>query len=462
MFARLLLPLLLVCSALVQAATVGSVRLWPAPDHVRLVFDVSGPVDYQVFDLTGPHRLVIDINDAQLATNLTQLDLKDSPIRKVRSGVRNGKDLRVVLDLERAIPTRSFLLKPNGQYGDRLVVDLLTGETAVAGASQPKEPARVVRSTRDVNQQRDVVIVIDAGHGGEDPGAIGPNKLREKDVVLGISRELHRLLAQEQGFTSYLTRDGDYYISLRQRTQLARKHNADLFVSIHADAFTRPEASGASVYAISERGATSETARWLAERENRSDLIGGVGGVSLDDKDNTLAGVLLDLSMTASLNASLSVGNQVLRSMGTIAKLHKPKVEQAAFVVLKSPDIPSLLVETGFISNPGEARLLADKAYQRKMAQAIYRGIKAYFEEAPPPGTYLAWRKQGGAAIMAAAPAAAMESAANQMVRYVISRGDTLTSIAKRNNVSVGRLREVNGLRSDQLRIGQVIHIPGS
>lgn len=456
-FVRSVMLLLLACSSWVQAATVGSVRLWPAPDHVRLVFDVSGPVDYQVFDLTGPHRLVIDIRNAQLATDLTKLDLKNTSIRKVRSGVRNGKDLRVVLDLERAIPNRSFLLTPNGQYGDRLVVDLLTGEAA---GSKPQEPPRVVRSASDArNMQRDIIVVVDAGHGGEDPGAIGPNRLREKDVVLGISRELHRLLNQEQGFASHLTRDGDYYISLRQRTQLARKHNADLFVSIHADAFTRPEASGASVYAISERGATSETARWLAERENRSDLIGGVGGVSLDDKDNALAGVLLDLSMTASLNASLSAGNQVLRSMGAIAKLHKPRVEQAAFVVLKSPDIPSLLVETGFISNPTEARLLANKDYQRKMARAIFQGIKSYFEDAPPPGTYLAWKKHGGTTIMASAQPAQLEG---QTIQYVITRGDTLSSIAKRNNISVMRLREVNGLSSDQLRIGQVIQIPSS
>lgn len=457
------LLLLLWVSSSLQAASVGSVRLWPAPDHVRLVFDISGPVDYQVFELDNPHRVVIDINKAQLATDLTRLDLKNSPIRKVRSGIRNGADLRVVLDLDRAIQTRSFLLKPNGQYGDRLVVDLLTGETTVASEAKPKEPEKVVRSATDAgNQQRDVIVVVDAGHGGEDPGAIGPNRLREKDVVLGIARELHRLLQQEKGFTSRMTRDGDYYIGLRQRTQMARKHNADLFVSIHADAFTRPEARGASVYAISERGATSETARWLAERENRSDLIGGVGGVSLDDKDNTLAGVLLDLSMTASLNASLSIGNQVLRSMGGVAKLHKPKVEQAAFVVLKSPDIPSLLVETGFISNPSEAKLLASKDYQRKMAEAIFQGIKGYFEEAPPPATYLAWKKHGGAALVAAAEPAAVESQVSQMIRYVISQGDTLSSIAKRNNVSVMRLREVNGLANDQLRIGQVIHIPSS
>ncbi len=465
-----LLPWALVVTLLLagqlHAATVGSVRLWPAPDHVRLVFDVSGPIEHDVFPLDNPHRLVIDLQNSSLETDLSKLDLANSPISKVRTGVRNGKDLRVVLDLPKAIKTRSFLLKPNGQYGNRLVVDLLTGgdesesQTETARPAGPAQPAAPVKHAAEAGR-RDIVVVIDAGHGGEDPGAIGPGRVREKDVVLSIARELQALLREEKGFVSHLTRTGDYYIGLRQRTQLARKHNADLFVSIHADAFHRPEASGASVFAISQRGATSETARWLAERENSSDLIGGVGGVSLDDKDNVLAGVLLDLSMTASLNASLAIGDQVLQSMGAIAKLHKSRVEQAAFVVLKSPDIPSLLVETGFISNPVEAKRLNDKSYQRKIAQAIHKGIKAYFADTPPPGTYLAWKKYGGSSLVAAAETPGA-SAASPLTRYVISRGDTLSGIAQRNNVSLARLREVNGLSSDQVRVGQVIHIPGS
>ncbi len=442
-----------------QAATVGSVRLWPAPDHVRLVFDISGPIEHSVFSLENPPRLVIDLQNSSLATDLSKLDLANSPISKVRSGVRNGSDLRVVLDLPSSIKTRSFLLKPNGQYGNRLVVDLLTGAEEggrstmqQAGPVQPAKPVKQISAGE--TGRRDIVVVIDAGHGGEDPGALGPGRVREKDVVLSIARELQALLRKEEGFTSHLTRTGDYYIGLRQRTQLARKHNADLFVSIHADAFHRPEASGASVFAISQRGATSETARWLAERENSSDLIGGVGGVSLDDKDNVLAGVLLDLSMTASLNASLAIGDQVLQSMGGVAKLHKP-------LVLKSPDIPSLLVETGFISNPVEAARLKDKSYQRRMAQAIYKGIKAYFADTPPPGSYLAWKKYGGSSLMAVADTSGA-SAASSLTRYVISRGDTLSGIAQRNNVSLSRLREVNGLSGDHVRVGQVLHIPGS
>lgn len=451
----LVLILALLSSSAAYAASVENIRLWPAPDHVRLVFDLSSPVSHRIFALENPHRVVIDINDARLRADLARLDLSGSPIRKVRTGAREGKDLRVVLDLGQALEYRSFLLKPNGQYGDRLVVDLVLKETQSAA----KAPSQPVKKLKEAEQtRRDVVVVVDAGHGGEDPGAIGPGGIREKDVVLAIAQELHRLLQAEKGVTAHLTRSGDYYIGLRKRTQLARRHNADLFISIHADAFHRPQASGASVYAISQRGATSETARWLAERENNSDLIGGVGGVSLDDKDDLLAGVLLDLSMTASLNASLSLGDRVLKSMGQVAKLHKPKVEQAGFVVLKSPDIPSLLVETGFISNPAESKRLGTKSYQRQLASSIKQGIMDYLNDTPPPGTYLAWRKNGGDAALVATA----QEVGSGHTTYVIGQGDTLSGIAQKNNISIDRLRQANGLSSDLLRVGQVIQIPSS
>ena len=287
--------------------------------------------------------------------------------------------------------------------------------------------------------RRDLIIAIDAGHGGEDPGATGPNRLREKDVVMAISRELHALLERDEGFSPTMIRTGDYYISLKGRRDIARKRQADLFVSIHADAFTRREANGASVYALSTRGATSTTASYLARRENEADLV---GGVRLSDKDDVLASVLTDLSMTNTLDHSLKVGDKVLRRMDTVARLHKRNVEQAGFAVLKSPDIPSILVETGFISNPGEAQKLGTREYQRKVAQAIHAGIRDWFIAQPPPGTLLAWRKQQG----------------DQ--EYVIARGDTLSDIAQRFNVPVNRLRDHNGLRDSRILVGQTLKIP--
>ncbi|AZZ90800.1 AMIN domain-containing protein [Hahella sp. KA22] len=435
---RLILLSVILISSVAGAATVSNVRVWPAPDHTRLVFDMSGPVDHKVFALSKPDRLVIDISQASLETDFTAVSYEGTPIQRIRSARRGSKDLRVVLDLRESVNPKSFALQPNDQYGHRLVIDLYGS----GGAQQVKKQAD------DHAQKRDIVVVIDAGHGGEDPGALGPKGIREKDVVLAISRELQALLDQERGFSSRLTRKGDYFIPLRNRTALAREYNADLLVSVHADAFKSPDASGASVYALSKRGATSETARWLAEKENTSDLIGGVGGVSLEDKDQVLAGVLLDLSMTASLKASLTVGDSVLRSVSGVSRLHKKRVEQAGFVVLKSPDIPSILVETGFISNPSEAQRLKTSKYQKKIATAIYGGLQKYFVDAPPPGTLLAWQKQSG------------QGKVGQT--YVIEKGDTLSSIAQRNNISLNDLMNHNGLTTESLRIGQVLMIPAT
>ncbi len=286
------------------------------------------------------------------------------------------------------------------------------------------------------------LVVIDPGHGGEDPGALGPGRLREKDVVLAIARELHDHFEREPGFSPTLVRSGDYYVSLRGRRDLARKRQADLFVSIHADAFTRKEANGASVYALSTRGATSTTARYLAEKENAADLI---GGVRLADKDEMLAEVLADLSMTSTLDASLNMGASVLGEMDSVARLHKRQVEQAAFAVLKSPDIPSILVETGFISNPSEARKLATASYRRQMAAAIFRGLRRWWRDHPPPGTLLAWQKENGVGR-----------------QYTIARGDTLSGIAQRFNVSVADLKSYNGLRGDRIMVGKTLKIPAS
>jgi len=347
------------------------------------------------------------------------------------------------LDLRESIEAKSFPLPPNKQYGHRLVVDL----EPKSGAFKPLEITKpVIDAQQAENMQRDLIVAIDAGHGGEDPGAIGHGGIYEKRVVLAIAKKLEALLKKEKGFTPKLIRTGDYYIGLRERTQKARKFNADLFISIHADAFSSPRASGSSVFALSQRGATSEAARWLADKENASDLIGGVGGVSLDDKEDLLAGVLLDLSMTASLSVSLDLGQTVLNSMGGVSKLHKRRVEQAGFAVLKSPDIPSLLIETGFLSNPGEARKLKTSHYQNQMAHAIFKGIKRYFTQSPPPGTYLA----------------SVRDKNNQIKEYVIAPGDTLSVIAQRHSTSMAMLKELNGLKNSMIRVGQVIKVPAS
>lgn len=418
---------------------VENARLWPAPDHTRVVFGLGAEVQHSVFTLDNPHRLVIDLQDVSLKHDLTRLDLSDTQIQQIRSAPRNGDDLRIVLDLKSAIKPRSFLLPPNQQYGHRLVVDLVDPR-------QEQKQAAPVLSDDSGSGKRDIMVVIDAGHGGEDPGAIGAGGLQEKDVVLEIARELAALISAERGYSAKLTRDGDYYIGLRQRTELARKANADIFISIHADAFYSSKPRGASVYALSLRGATSESARWLAQSENEADLIGGVGGVSLTDKDKTLASVLLDLSMTASMNASLGVGSRILREMGGITTLHKSQVEQAAFVVLKSPDIPSILVEAGFISNPQEEKELSSSAHRRKLARSLFAGITAHFQETPPPGTLVAWEKRQKGDDLA----------------YRIRSGDTLSGIARRNQMSVGRLKEFNDLDSEALQVGQIIRIPTS
>jgi N-acetylmuramoyl-L-alanine amidase len=424
----------LLLNGVLQAATVDGVRLWRAPDHTRLVFDLNEPIEHSLFALQNPDRIVIDLQAAELQTAFSDLQLENTPIVAVRSG-RRDRDLRIVLDLRQQVNPKSFPLSGNEQYGDRLVIDLY---------DEVKTPEKTVEDLVNVgDKDRDIIIAIDPGHGGEDPGAIGPGGIREKSVVLAISQALKALVDAEQGFRAELVRTSDYYIPLRARTDIARDHRADLFISIHADAFHKPAAHGASVFALSGKGATSETARYLAQRENQADLIGGVGNLKISDKDDVLAHVLLDLSMTATLNSSLEVGQSVLNRIGGMARLHKKHVEQAGFVVLKSPDIPSILVETGFISNPAEARQLSSSTYQRQMAQAIFTGVREYFYRSAPPDTWVANRSEKGSGGV-----------------YVIARGDTLSGIAARYNISVDALKRHNGMTTSVIRVGQRLKIP--
>jgi N-acetylmuramoyl-L-alanine amidase len=415
-----------------------SVRLWAAPDNTRVVFDVSGPHTYKLFTLQNPERVVIDVPAGRAAGTLKADAVSGGLVKGVRVARNKPDTLRIVFDLQQPTRPRSFSLKPNGQYGHRLVVDLYeTGKNEKKISEPSRKPvAAHPEATRAVSSStRDLVIAIDAGHGGDDPGAIGRRGTREKDVVLAIARQLARLIEQEPGMRPVLIREGDYYIGLRQRIDKARQHKADLFISIHADGFKDSRAHGSSVYVLSNRGASSEMGRWLEAKENAADLA---GGVSLDDKDDLLAEVLLDLSQSATMEASFEVADNMLAELKRIGKTHKSTVQQAAFVVLKSPDIPSMLVETAFISNPAEENKLRDKRHQQALADAMLKGVRDYFGKHPPPGT---------------------QRVAQQ---YVVKRGDTLGHIARRYQVSLNSLRGYNSLKSDTLKVGDTLRIPPS
>jgi N-acetylmuramoyl-L-alanine amidase len=367
-----------------HAVDVRAIRLWAGPDSTRVVLDLSGRAQHSLQILKNPDRVVIDVADARLAGGARAAPAGSGMVRRVRMARRPTGELRLVLDMERPIQAKSFLASPNNRYGYRLVIDL--------GQSQSSEtPVKVEHARPDA---RDLVIAVDAGHGGEDPGAIGMNGTREKDVVLAIARELALKINAEPGMRAVLTRNGDYFVPLRDRMRRARAQAADLFVSIHADSIRDRRVDGSSVYILSQRGATDEASRWLAERENASDLI---GGVSLDDKDGVLASVLLDLSQTASLSASQVAAERVLRELNRVGEVRKPQVQQARFVVLKSPDIPSMLVETAYISNPQEELRLRSPAHQAKLAAAIHQGVHDYFYANPPAGTRIAQLAAGAA-----------------------------------------------------------------
>src|SRR5271168_1801632 len=367
-----------------HAVDVRAVRLWAGPDSTRLVLDLSGSAQHSLQVLKDPDRVVIDVAGAKLAAGAHAAPAGTGAVKLVRMARRPSGELRIVLDLSRPIQAKSFLAAPNDRYGYRLVIDL--------GSNQGVETP--VKAEHAPPNARDLVIAIDAGHGGEDPGAIGKNGTREKDVVLAIARELALQINAEPGMKAVLTRNGDYFVPLRDRMRRARAQQADLFVSIHADSIRDRRVDGSSVYILSQRGATDEASRWLAERENASDLI---GGVSLDDKDDVLASVLLDLSQSASLSASQVAAERVLRELNRVGEVRKPQVQQARFMVLKSPDIPSMLVETAYISNPQEELRLRSAPNQAKLAAAIHQGVHDYFYANPPAGTRIAQLAAGAA-----------------------------------------------------------------
>ena len=422
---------LLLSSAAFAGSTVENVRIWSENNKTRVVLDLSRSVQHSIFTLRGPDRLVIDLKDSRLAKSLQSMPQGAGAVRSIRSAVRADGQLRVVLDLNTAVRSRTFTAGPNATYGDRLVIDLQN-----AGG-----PATVKRASEAYRPGRDLVIAIDAGHGGRDPGSSG-RRAKEKDIVLSISKDLARRINAEPGMRAVLIRDRDTFIDLKNRVEIAQRHDADLFISVHADAFPDSRANGASVFALNLDRADRVARETLSRRHKETVKV---GDVVLNDKDPVLASVLYDLSQNAALSASNDVGNRVSSQLSRVAKMHSNKVKEKSLAVLTSAEMPSILVETGFISNPGEEKKLRDKAYQGRLANAILAGVRDYFYTNPPPDTQIAMDLKRQPA---------------RQVRYVVARGDTVSQIAERYNVSSADIRRANKLSSDRIRVGQTLSIP--
>ncbi len=409
---------------------IESLRSWAAPDHTRLVFGLTSAVEHKLFTLTNPSRLVLDLDNVTFKATLPTFSAADKVVSLIRQAPRGKKGLRVVVDLKGDVSAKSFLLKPNANYGHRLVLDLYPNKKRGKAKKTP------VKTAIKQASKKKWVVAIDAGHGGEDPGAKGYRGTREKDVVLAIAKKLAVKINQQANMKAYLVRSGDYYIGLRKRMEKARQAQADLFISIHADAFKNQQAKGSSVYVLSNRGASSEAARWLANSENAADLV---GGVSLDDKEGMLASVLLDMSQNATEEDSAKIASEVLKNLKSLGHVHKKQVQRAGFMVLKSPDIPSILIETAFISNKREEAKLRSSAHQSKVASSILKGVKAYFSQQYLPATTMRQTAQSN---------------------YKIKKGDTLSAIAQTYQVSLLALKKINAMTSNRIRVGQVIRIP--
>lgn len=510
-----------------NAADVKAARVWAGPEYTRVVFDLSGPATYKMSQGDTPGSVVLDIAGSAVAPDFSAPG--GQGLFKSMSTGKQGAAARMTAMVDPKAKPKSFLLKPAGDYGYRLVLDLYPGGQSDPGDNTPgdEDTSSVARAMADAAADapvattnpkgrgktipagtppmagsRKVVVAIDAGHGGEDPGARGATGLREKDVTLMVARELADQINRQPGMQAVLTRNGDYFIPLKRRYQIAREHNADMFVSIHADAFKNSDAKGSSVWVLSPRGKTSEAARWLADRENRADLV---GGVSLDDKDDSLAAVLLDLQQGYAMQASEQIAGNVLKALGRLGPTHRGYVERANFVVLRSPDVPSILVETAFITNPSEEKRLRDQGHREELASAVLGGVRNYFESMPPPGTWFAAqaaRRNGTYVASTPAPVESADSgdddadakstpksapkvaAATKTSRSVakadvpakkassgradenirdlhrVNRGETLTGIAQQYGISVGALKMANKMNDNTVRVGTVMVIP--
>ena len=499
-----------------KAADVKSARVWAGPEYTRLVLDLSGPVTYKIDQDSG--QVVLNLPGSALADSF--VSPKGQGLYKGLGSDSQGSRLLLTAKVDPDSRAKSFIIKPSADAKDyRLVVDLYPGKGSAAGtkaapvsdddddsapvaAAAPaplpmatpsksagrnsvKSSQSGMASTRQaaalLNGSRKVVVAIDAGHGGKDPGSHGPGGTLEKNVTLAVAKELADQINRQPGMKAVLTRDGDYFIPLAQRYKIARENNADMFVSIHADAYTSSDARGSSVWVLSPRGKTNEAARWLADRENRADLI---GGVSLDDKDDSLAAVLLDLQQGYAMQASESIAGNVLKALGSLGPTHRGYVERANFVVLRSPDVPSILVETAFISNPVEERKLRDPSHQSRLAEAVMGGVRNYFEATPPPGSWFAAQGARRAGVQVASSAdpdssdsddgksaapssktVVASASKDEDVRdlHKVERGESLRSIARQYGVSISALKSANRLTSDaSVRTGMVLAIPSS
>lgn len=431
-----------------------SVRIWAAPESTRVVFDLSEVPNYSYFFLSGPDRLVVDLKKSSSKISLKKLDNNSKLIKGIRiSQPANKGELRLVIDLAKPLNASLFSLPVTAPYGNRLVVDLEDKIVTTATAVVSSTP--VTRVTREARSARDIVIAIDAGHGGDDPGSIGPSGVYEKKVALEISKRVASKINDTPGMRAVMIRTGDYFVNLNKRSELARNSKADLLISIHADAFTSPRPKGASVWVLSMRRANSEIGRWLEQKEKHSELLGGAGEIIQNtDNEQYLAMTLLDMSMNSSMAIGHAVAGDILKDLGAVTELHKSRPESASLAVLKSPDIPSILVETGFISNPKEERLLNSSRHQESIANAIYKGVNRYFTRNPPADTLLA---KGGSSSKSSS-----NSARSGTVKHKVRRGESLSLIAQQYRVSMSSIKRANKMKSDVVQLGQTLVIPQS
>ncbi len=411
---------------------VDGVRIWPSPDSTRIVLDLSKEAKYNTFTLKNPSRLVVDIANAKLNTSLKGAAKGKSRLKKIRTSKPPKKqDLRIVIELEDNIDHMDFALKPTGRYGDRLVIDLLDKKQTVAKAQ------------RKIETDRDIIIAIDAGHGGEDPGSIGPRGTYEKHVTLKIAKKLQKLINEEKGLKAILTRTGDYYVDIGRRSEKAREGAADLLVSIHADAYTSPQPNGASVWVLTNRRAETEIGRFLEDTEKHSQLLGGAAeAIMKTGNERYVLQALIDMSMGNTIEQSYTAAGEVIKELKRVTKMHKHSTQKGNFGVLKSPDIPSILVETGFISNPKEEEMLTNAWQQNRLARSLTNAIKRYFSKNAPEGSLYA--------------------KLHKKIKHKVKPGESLSLVAQNYKVSVKKIKTANRLKSDVIRVGQVLTIPRS
>ncbi|CAD5249264.1 N-acetylmuramoyl-L-alanine amidase [Alteromonas sp. 38] len=433
---------------------IDGLRIWPSLDNTRIVLDMSSAPEFTYFPLKNPHRLVIDLSNTSDSKVLSLQSESGDLVRKVRySTPKNKHSARVVIELNRAASPSLFAMTPTKPYGHRLVIDLkdsgapaasLSSSNTSASSKSPSNSSTssVVMDGSSSHRNRDIIVAIDAGHGGEDPGSIGPAGTYEKHITLSIAKKLEAMINGERGMRAIMTRSGDYYVSPNKRPELARKKKADLLISIHADAFSQPQPKGGSVWVLSMRRADTELGRWLEKSERHSELLGGAAEVISDkSSERYLAETILGLSMDHSMATSHDLGNKVIEEMKQVTSLHKRSPQAASFAVLTAPDIPSILVEVGFISNPQEEKNLNWGKHREKLAKAMFTAAKRYFKQVPPDGTL--W---------------ALERADSRT--HTVRSGESLSLLAQRYNVNVSRLKAANNLNSDVVRIGQILTIP--